>query len=394
MGKMTKRIASAVLALVMALSVLCCSAFAATPENVKHYGTYMAIGDSIGSGFGQPDYNNQAEKDGTIVEWGKRIDGAYPSFVSDWTHSRLIMRQMPGYTTAALRYELDDSFKMHDWEIHELSNFTYGAYDKAFLDNMKSDFRNNIKKADLITLDIGVNDTWYSTIALIYYIAEYANTPSLKFQADGGRGLLKDELKKYGTWGTVIRNALAYLDGFATNPTQWAHFWALWGQNVVSYATSFQENYDAIVKAIFKLNPDVTVVGVGGYNSFKVLKILPTDGQRFQIKLTEDGKEKTFTLADGSNVCVPGYLNFYTGVICQTPQTMYDLYNAMRESYVNVYPGQYFYADTMETELIGNKLTIPLYENSSMDDSAYNPHPTRAGHEYMAKQIVSVLPTK
>lgn len=390
MGKMTKRIASVALALVMTLSVLCCSVFAATPENVKHYNYYTAIGDSIGSGFGQPDYNKQ----GKMVIWGQRIEGAYPSWVADWTGAKLCMRQMPGYTTAALRYELDDSFKMHDWEVHELSNFTYGAYDKEFLDNMKSDFRNNIKKSDLITLDIGVNDTWYSTIALIYYIAEYANTPSLKFQADGGRGLLGDELKKYGTWGTVVRNALAYLDGFATNPTQWAHFWALWGQNVASYLTSFQQNYDAIVKAIFKINPKVTVVGVGGYNSFKYLKILPTDGQKFSVKITSDGKEKTITLADGSNLCIPGYLNFYTGVLCQTPQTMYDLYNAIRESYVNVYPGQYFYADTQDTELIGQGLHIPLYENSSMDDSSYNPHPTAAGHKYMATQIVAQLPSR
>ena len=122
------------------------------------------------------------------------------------------MRCMPGYTSAALRYELDDSFNMHDWEMEELPNFTFGAYDQAFLDNMKSDFRQNIAKADLITLDIGVNDTWYRTIALIYYIAESANNPDLKY--GDTRGTLEQELAKYGSMGTVVRNAMAYLDGF------------------------------------------------------------------------------------------------------------------------------------------------------------------------------------
>lgn len=387
MRKLAKRVLAVVLAMTMALSVLAVAAFAATPENVKHYNNYLALGDSIGSGFGQPDYNKQ----GKMVIWGQRIPGTYADWVSKWTGSNLTMRCMPGYTSAALRYELDDSFNMHDWEMEELPNFTFGAYDQAFLDNMKSDFRQNIAKADLITLDIGVNDTWYSTIALIYYIAESANNPDLKY--GDTRGTLEQELAKYGSMGTVVRNAMAYLDGFATNPTKWAQFWALWGQNVTSYLTAFSENYDAIVKNIYKLNPDVTVVALCGYNPFKDFKLTPLDGNITSIKLTEDGKPKTLALGSGTNLTVPGKLNVNLG-ISAIPQTMYDIYNAVRESYTDVYPGKYFYADVPDTELIGNKITIPLYEFSSLDDSGFNPHPTAAGHKYMAEQIVKQLPSR
>lgn len=382
-----KKLLAAVLALAMALSVLCCSAFAATPENVKHYRNYLALGDSIGSGFGQPDYN----KEGKMVVWGKRIPGAYPSYVADWTHANLTMRHMPGYTTAALRYELDDTFHMHDWELHELSNFTFGAYDEAFLDKMKPDFRNNIKNADLITLDIGINDTWYSTISLIYYIAEYANNGNLKYGE--GRGTLEQELAQYGSMGTVVRNAAAYLDGFASNPPQWIEFWTLWAENMASYLTSFQQNYNAIVRSIYKINPDVTVVAVGGYNPFKDWKVTPIDGQKITFNVTDTGKAQTITLATGTRLTVPGRMTLTTGVAA-IPQTMYDFYNAIRESYCDTYPGKYFYTGVEDTELIGSSLTIPLYEFSSLDASGFNPHPTAAGHKYIATQIVAQLPSR
>ena len=224
--KKVKKILAAVLALAMALAVLSTTAFAATPNTVKHYKRYLALGDSIGSGFGQPDYNKQ----GKMVVWGQRIPGNYADWVSKWTGSSLTMRCMPGYTTACLRYELDDTYQMHDWEVHELPNFTSNAYDKEFLDNMKSDFKNNVRNSDLITLDIGINDTWYSTISLIYYIAESATNSNLKY--GDTRGTLDEELAKYGSMGTVLRNAAAYLDGFATNPAKWAQFWMLWGAAV------------------------------------------------------------------------------------------------------------------------------------------------------------------
>ncbi len=384
MRKGIRRSLALLLTLVVAVS-MCIPAFAATSSNVKQYKNYLALGDSIGSGFGQPEYNKQ----GKMVVWGENIPGTYADWLRKWTGAKLTMRCMPGYTTAALRYELDDSYTMHDWELHELPNFTGGTYDKAFLDRMKSDFRNNIKKSDLITLDIGINDTWYSTIALIYYIAESANNENLVY--GDTRGTLDEELAKYGSWATVVRNAAAYLDGFATNPTKWAQFWMLWAQNLTSYLTAFQDNYDAIVKKIYQYNPNATVVAVGGYNPYKDWKILPTDGLSTKVQITDTGKAQTIGLANGMKLTIPGSVTLSTG-IAGVPQLMYDYFNAIRESYTSVYPGNYYYADVPDTELIGG-VAVSLYEFSSLDDSGFNPHPTATGHRYMAEQIVKVLPT-
>ncbi|MBQ9066439.1 MAG: hypothetical protein IJ133_02800 [Clostridia bacterium] len=386
MRNYARKAAAAALALVMMLSVLSVGVFAATPENVKQYKNYLALGDSIGSGFGRPDYNAQ----GKMVVWGQRIEGAYPSYVADWTGANLTMRHMPGYTSSALRYELDDNYKMNSWEVHELPNFTGDAYDAKFLKEHRKDFQDCVRNADLITLDIGINDTWYSTIALIYYVAEHATNPNLKY--GDTRGTLDEELAKYGSWKTVERNALAYLDGFATNPSKWVEFWSLWGQNLTGYITAFSDNYDAIVKNIYRLNPDVTVVAVAGYNPYKDWKITSLDGKKITVKTTSDGQPKVITTNNGTRLTIPGQFMFRTG-IAQMPQTMYDMYNAVRQSYTQDYPGKYFYADVEDTEMMGG-LAVSLYEFSSMDESGFNPHPTDAGHLYMAKQIVGVLPTR
>ena len=379
-----RSLSALLLALAMAVSVLSTGAFAATSGNVKSYKNYLALGDSIGSGFGQPAYNQYNR----MVVWGQRIPGSYADLVAKATKSNLQMLCMPGYTTACLRYELDDNFTLHDWEIQELSNFTYGAYDQAFLDQMRGTFRNAIRKADLISLDIGINDTWYSTIALIYYIAESANNENLKY--GDTRGTLEYELQQYGSMGAVSRNALAYLDGFATNPTQWARFWALWVQNLSGYLTAFKENYDAIVKGIYRYNPNATIVAVGGYNPYKDWKILPIDGLHAKLVISDNVTNVNIPVL--GEVDIPGTFNLRTG-IAAVPQTMYDLFNATRESYTAKYPGQYYYADVPDTEMIGG-LSVSLYEFSSLDDSGFNPHPTAAGHQYMADQIIGALPSR
>ncbi len=385
MGKISKKIVAVVMAMALMLSTVVVAASAATKDNVKQYKNYLALGDSIGSGFGQPEYN----KYNKMVVWGEEIPNTYASIVKEAVGAKLTMRQMPGYTTSTLLYELDDNYKMHDWELHELSNFTSGVYDQQFLDDHKQMFRDDIKNADLITLDIGINDTWYSTIALIYYVAEHANNPQLKY--GDTRGTLDQEKEKYGSYGTIVRNALAYLDGFATNPTKWAEFWSLWGQNVISYATDITGNYGKIVDKIFEINPNATVVGVGSYNPFEYMHIT-TDlaGLKYTVKLTEDGKPISLQLGN-TTLAVPGKLNLKEGV-AGASQILYDLLNAARESYETKYPGKYFYADVDGTETIGKGFTVPMYENSTLDDSGFNPHPTKEGHAYMAEQIIKALP--
>ena len=385
MKKAVKSALSLMLALVLMVSVLAVGASAARPETVKRYKNYMSIGDSVGSGFGQPEYN----KSGKMLPaemLGQRVEDSYPDKVADFTGAKLTQRCLPGTTCASWRYWLDDTYSMTEWEWEELENFSFGFYTKDWMQNMKAPIRQAIREADLITVDIGLNDTWYPAIALVYYIAEDGTIGPFD-----PRETLEKELAKYGTWMTVARNAMYLFAGIAENPVKWGKYVTMLAEMLLNYWTSYANNYDAIIKNIFKLNPDVTVVAPGISNSFRYMSVFP-GGLIYQLPLY-DGAPIQLTVPYVGIVYIPNELTL-TPSLAMVTGGLYDLaYTPARKYYTQAYPGQYFYVDCSKADLIGKNWTIPMYENSSLDDTGFNPHPTKAGHLYFAKQIVSVLPS-
>lgn len=385
MKKSIRKLTAILLACVMMISVAAVSAFAADRNTVKHYGTYVCIGDSVASGFGLPDYNKYGKK----IVYKKRIAGSYADHVARDTGAKFYSLAYPGFCSGTLRYELYDDYEMKWWEMDQLANFTGGVYTKEWLDNEKAHIRNAIKKADLITLDIGVNDSWYGTIALIYAIAKHGYIPG-----SDPRGALDEELAEYGSWGTVIRNAAYYLAGFAENPQLWATFWSAWIENLATYFLSYQQNYNAIVQKIYEINPNVTIVALSSANSFKYLNLTPgvaSSSSGFQYM----GQPAEVDLPLVGTVALPEIIHFSENPISGTTQVLYDVfYEPVRKVWQQKKPGQYFYADVSDYELIKRDATIPMYEFMSLDDSGFNPHPTLKGSRYMADCIEDVLPTK
>ena len=386
MKKNVKRLIGLILVLALSMS-LGCSALAATPETVGQYKNYVALGDSVGSGFGQPDYN----KYGKLVVIGERIEGSYPDLVADYVQAHSMAPWcVPGFGSGELRYLVDNSFEGTHLMDTELENLSFGTYSRETMDTWRPIVQQQIREADLITLDIGLNDIWMGPIGLVYEIAEYGTITG------DVRGTLQEELAKYGTWETVIRNTQYMLTGIMQNPDKWAYFSGTLIQVLYDYFTAFKENFTAIVECIYEMNPDVTVVVPSSFNSFKSFQLIShgTNAYAFTVQ-TPTGEPLTFDLPFLGTVTIPKEIHVSNTLIGNVAQPMYDFeYDAVRQSFVSKYPGQYFYADIGEVELIGDHLTVPLYENTSMDDSGYNPHPTTAGHKYIADQIISVLPDK
>ena len=218
----------------------------------------------------------------------------------------------------------------------------------------------------------------------MYEIAEYG-TPL------GGdpRATLQEELEKYGTWDTVLRNVEAFLTAWALNPDKIAYWVVCWIQFLMTYFTDFSANFPAIVDNIYKLNPDAIIVATTSFNSFKSFKLIP--GERGAYLLT-------IPTTSGDPIQIGGFtipkeIHVSSTLLGNIPQGSYDFcYDAVREAMEVKYPGKFFVANVGEVELIGDHLTAPLFENQSMDNSGYNPHPTTAGHKYIADQILSVLP--
>ena len=388
MRKTTKKIVAVFMLVAIMVSALSVSAFAANRDNVKQYKTYVCLGDSVASGFGLPHYNRR----GNILIYAKNIKGSYGNLLSkDVQSTKYYPCGYPGFTSAIFRYCLDkNGFTPREWEINQLENFSYNVYTPEVLAEAKRHIRAAVSKADLITVDLGVNDTWYSTIALVYEIAKYGTVVGMD-----PRTTLQQELATYGSWGTVVRNAMYYLAGFAENPQMWATFWGWWIDNLGTYFLQYQANFNAIMEGIFELNPDVTVVNLASGNSFRCLSLVP--GVRSgSLKLQWMGQPVQVDLPFVGTFTLPNFVHVSENPIANVTGVMYDFfYEPIREAWQYKKPGQVFYADVTDYEMImKNQITVPMYEFMSLDDSAFNPHATLAGNRYMADKILEVLPSR
>ena len=386
MKKTMKKVIAIVMMCAMMVSVFAVSAFAANRDNVKQYNKYCCLGDSVASGFGLPDYNRRNQ---TVV-YGKRITGSYGDLLAKYVGaSTYYPRAYPGFTSSIFRYCLDDSYYPPEWEIGQIENMSYGAYSPEVLQREKANIRRAVTKADLITVDLGVNDTWYGTISLVYEIAKYGQVVGVD-----PRTTLAEEMAKYGSWGTVVRNAMFYLAGFAEHPELWANFWGAWVQNLGTYFTQYASNYNAIIENIYKMNPDVTIVCLASGNSFRNMTIIP--GTRSgSLKLQWMDQPIQMDLPYIGTVFLPAWVHVSENPIANVTGVTYDFfYEPVRKSWEAKMPGQYFYADVTDYEMIMDHMSIPLYEFMSLDNSAFNPHATLAGNQYMADKILEVMPTR
>ena len=105
MKQTTKKLFCLVLAAVMVFT-LGVTAFAATADNVKQYGTYVCLGDSIAAGFG--DY---APK----THCYERVPEAYHSLVADAVGAELIPMAHVGTRTEELLQDMADQTLKSFW---------------------------------------------------------------------------------------------------------------------------------------------------------------------------------------------------------------------------------------------------------------------------------------
>lgn len=127
-------------------------------------------------------------------------------------------------------------------------------------------------------------------------------------------------------------------------------------QGIYDTLIGFGNEFSAIVNDIYALNPDVTLVVVGCYNPFK-----------------------DWTVPDGSGLYLGQLLNF-----------MYNnMNNAMRSHVDGVH--DYVFVDVPDPEVISNTVNDLLSGVPALQKGGWDPHPTAAGHQYIADQILAAL---
>ena len=239
---------------------------------------------------------------------------------------------------------------------------TLGGYNKEVLNDWRPAYQKAVKQADLITLDIGVNDTWFDLIAWVYSVKQDGLVNGYP------QGTLEQELATYGPDVTIQRNVQAFLNAIFTRPGNLPTYAGTWLDMIIKYLTDFYNNYRAIVKQIYALNPDVTIVALSSYNPYKA-----------------------WSVGNAGPIVGGGYtaLNLIY-------QPMLNTMNQFKQSFETEYRGQYYYVDVTQTELFCDTHPfLSLYENTTMyGNSGFNPHPTPAGHQYEASKIIEALPAR
>ena len=321
------RLLSALLILVMLFGILSVGANAATMDNVRHYDTYVCLGDSIAEGFGpdNPDYVGL-----------KRCPFAYHSFVADAvTADHFYPMARPGGSTSEVLYFLDSTIAYD-------SSYFRIPIEEASAEALRVQIRDVVKKADLITLNVGSNDIFTTTLFAVAAVL-YADT---EIPED-----IQNMIDNYGDYGQVFQELFLRASKLNRLPEVIRTF----RETLTAAYQQFRTNWNLICKSIYELNPDVTLVAVGFFNPVKSLRL---SGNSMEIGQMMD------SIALMMNTFV---------------------------RYTADYSRQYLYADVYNTECYD---LLPVDDPNFAATMVPNVHPTHDGHKFMAEQIIKVLPER
>jgi len=317
-----------ILCFAMALTLLMSFSAVFAQSSVPHYDTYLCLGDSIASGFG-PDADSR--------HGGEKVEHAYHTKVAKAVGAKeFIQLAYPAMRTHELRDMLDESYE-GDTAMYALMSFV----DDHSMEEWRSMYTEAIKKADLITLDIGTND--FFSIPLFTMLA------ALRAESPLDLSYITDKVDPETSAGKFITKIAGLAAEGANLPTAVPTYLT----TLQSCCQAFMENWDAICGMIYELNPDVKLVAVGRMNPFYTVKI--TDADLIQVGHALD-------------------------VISATMNTFVK--------YQSAYASRYTYVDVMGTECY----QVPsLTDDNFLANLTVNVHPTHAGHDYMTSQILKAL---
>ncbi|MBQ8083568.1 MAG: hypothetical protein IJ241_05245 [Clostridia bacterium] len=246
--KRTRKLLAVLLTLALVLSFTSVFAFAATKKSTKTYSkydinkdgkvVYTVLGDSIAAGYSLPGF---VEDTKWKASWPV-VDGSYPQYVGKAIGADKIYQDAHiGLRSHDLRYLLCEDYPGDiavGWRVPTTDN--YRTVDQAGLAQVRKQYYNHIKKADVITLGIGINDLTIPGGILDNVQGENLNL-ALAF------------------WGDMLGNAYKLADNAA--------YMAQVSTLLIGFYRQYVTNFNAIVKKIKEINPNAKLLVIGYYNA-------------------------------------------------------------------------------------------------------------------------------
>lgn len=334
MKKNTKAFTALLLTIIMAVTTVSISAAAyAKAQTYKTYKTYIVFGDSIAAGSGLKGYKTTSN---AKCCW-PRVKNSYADIVATKSKTTKFYNfAKPGMRTSEIRLLLDDTYQ------GDYFSTAFLPKDPATIAEMRFKTIRTVKKANLITVEIGSNDQFVPLIRAgmimqrrINYYEELKREQNMTFDQFMQEGL----------------QALQFLSEDAPMIANLAPVMATAQQH-------YYENMNYIIKTLHELNPKAKLVMIGDYNPFRDWTIPPGFGSLSQAIPLEHNK---FLKQDCQ------YRRWYTYV---------DVSEA--EAYCQKTPGLTTFSENEIDPVTGEQKTVNL-------------HPTPESHKYMATQILKAI---
>ncbi len=170
------------------------------------------------------------------------VDGSYPQYVGQAIGANKIYQDAHiGLRSHDLRYLLCEDYPGDiavGWRVPTTDN--YRTVDPAGLAEVRKQYYNHIKKADVITLGIGINDLTIPSGILDNVQGENLNL-ALAF------------------WGDMLGNAYKLVDNAA--------YMAQVSTLLIGFYRQYVTNFNAIIQKIKEINPNAKLLVIGYYNA-------------------------------------------------------------------------------------------------------------------------------
>lgn len=216
----------------------------AAEKQYYDYGSYVLLGDSIASGW-----SDVEDRETRFT----RVEGSYGAYLADdlgLTDSYYPMACI-GFRTIEMRYIFEEDY--------EADRFLYYSIDEEKMDNIYAPAMiEAVKNAGLITLNIGGND-WGSYLGWhVFEIMDSFEEKNEEFLTNA-RAYLEE--------AGVARDTVETLAKIAQIAGCLPEFIEVLPKALEDGLTNYFENWNYMIEDIYALNPDVTLVVIGMFDT-------------------------------------------------------------------------------------------------------------------------------